>query len=52
MIFGSIGLNPTLGPLPRGCPSGGWVYPKKKIEIIFEFPTIENPRINITHNFL
>ena len=22
-----------------------------KIEIIFEFPTIENPRIDITHDF-
>ena len=51
MIFGSIGLNPSLGLLPRGRPSGGWVYPKMKIEIIFEFPTIENPRIDITHDF-
>ena len=51
MFFGNIGLNPSLGPLPRGRPGGGWVYPKMKIEIIFEFPTIENPRIDITYDF-
>ena len=50
MIFGSVGLNPPLAPQvppPRGHPWGGWGYPKVKIEIIFEIPTIENPKIDI-----
>ena len=45
MIFGSIGLNPPLlppKPPPLGRPCRGWGYPKMKIEIIFEIPTIEN----------
>ena len=46
MIFGSLGLNPPLAPQgqapPRGRSCRGWGYPKMKIEIIFEIPTIEN----------
>ena len=38
-------------PPPKGRPFGGLGYPKVKIEIIFEIPTIENPRIDITHDF-
>ena len=53
MIFGGVGLNPPLGflPSPQGCPCRGWEYPKMKIKIIFEYPTNENPRIDITHDF-
>ena len=53
MIFGGIGLNPTLSPQhpPRGRPCGGWGYPKMKIDIIFEIPTIENPKIDISLDF-
>ena len=49
MIFGSKGLNsplPPQSPLP-GAPLLGLRYPKMKIEIIFEIPTIENPKIDI-----
>ena len=54
MIFGGVGLNPPLGfqPPPPGCPCGGWEYHKMKIKIIFEYPTNENPSIDITHDFL
>ena len=54
MFFGSVGLNPPLAPQApplRGRPCRGWGYPKMEIEIIFEIPTIENPRIDITHDF-
>ena len=52
MIFGSIGLNtPCMPPSPRRRPCGGWGYPKMKIDIIFEIPTIENPKIDITLDF-
>ena len=53
MFFGSVGLNPPLAPQPslRGRLCRGWGYPKMEIEIFFEIPTIENPRINITHDF-
>ena len=54
MIFGSIGLNPPLLPLrppPRGRPCRDWGYPKMKIEIIFEIPTNENPKIDISLDF-
>ena len=53
MIFGSKGLNPPSGPpkTPWGRPCGGQGYRKVKIEIIFEFPIIENPRIDITNDF-
>ena len=53
MIFGSVRLNPPLGPRapPQGRPCRGWGYTKIEIEIIFEIPTIENPRIDITHDF-
>ena len=44
MIFGSKGLNPSLAP-PQGRPCGGWGYPKMKIEITFEIPTIENLKL-------
>ena len=47
MIFGGI---PPLAP-PRGRPYGGWGYLKMKIDIIFEIPTIENPKIDITLDF-
>ena len=60
MIFGGIDLNfwqftPSSlphSPFTRGRPCGGWGYPKMKIEIIFEIPTIENPKIDISLNFL
>ena len=49
MIFGGI---PPLAPLaPPGASLGGG-YPKMKIGIIFEIPTIKNPRIDISHDFL
>ena len=53
MIFGIIGLNPLCSPHapPGGRPCRGWGYPKMKIEIIFEIPTIENPKIDITLDF-
>ena len=53
MIFGTIGLNPPLAPPkpPCGRPCEGQGYPKVRIEIIFEFPSIENPRIDITNDF-
>ena len=48
MIFGGI---PPLAPHPpRGALEGGWGYPKLKMKVIFEFPTIKNPRIDITHD--
>ena len=54
MIFISKGLiHPLpLGPAPPGAPlgEGGQGYPKVKMKIIFGFPTIENPRIDITHD--
>ena len=34
-----------------GRPCGGWGYPRMKIEIIFEIPTIENPKIDISLDF-
>ena len=50
MIFGSVGLNPCIppsrpAPLLRA-PLRGVGYPKS----LFGFPTIENPRIDITLN--
>ena len=50
MIFGDLPLLAPQPPLafPRGRPCGGWGWPKMKIDIIFEFPTIENPKIDIT----
>ena len=38
-------------PPPPGGPWGGWGDPKMKIEIIFEIPTIENPKIDISLDF-
>ena len=46
MIFGSIGLNPSLGPLPRGCLSGGWVYPKMKIRVYNLYVNLSMEPIN------
>ena len=46
-------LNPLFRPPkppPPGAPLRGLGYPKMKIKVIFEFPTIENPRIDITHD--
>ena len=53
MIFGGIGLHPPLSPQPppEGSPCGDWGYPKMKMKIVFKIPTIENPRIDITHDF-
>ena len=54
MIFGSIGLknpcSPLAPPPPWEGPWGGGGYSKMKIKVIFGFPTIENPRIDITHD--
>ena len=52
MIFGSIGLNtPFMPPAPPlGAPLLGFGYPKMKMKVSFEFPTIENLRIDITHD--
>ena len=40
-------------PPPGGALAGvaGWGYPKMKIDIIFEIPTIENPKIDISLDF-
>ena len=51
MIFGDIPPLPPPSPPPRGRPCGGWGYPKMKIDIIFEIPTIENPKIDISLDF-
>ena len=48
MIFGGI---PPLAPPAPGRPYGGCGYPKMKIEIFSEIPTIENPKIDITLDF-
>ena len=42
---------PSPPPSPVGTPCGGCGYPKMKIEIIFEIPTIENPKIDISLDF-
>ena len=54
MIFISEGLIhpiPSLWALllPQGRPCRCLGYTKKKIKIIFGFPTIENPRIDILY---
>ena len=51
MIFSDIPPLTPPSPLPRGCPSRGWGYPKMKMKIIIEIPTIENPRIDVSHVF-
>ena len=50
MICGSIGLKTPFKPPPLRAPLRGLGYPKMKMKVIFEFPIIENPRINITHD--
>ena len=52
MIFDRIGLNTPCRPPhpPLRAPLRGLGYPKMKMKVIFEFPTIENPRIDITHD--
>ena len=53
MIFGCIGLNTPCrppNPPPKDALVGGWGYPKMKMKVIFGFPTIENPRIDISHD--
>ena len=50
MILG--GILPLAPQIPPRGALGGWVYPKMKMVIIFGFPTIENPRFDITHYFL
>ena len=52
MIFGRIGLNTPCRPPspPLRAPLRGLGYPKMKMKVIFGFPTIENPRIDITHD--
>ena len=48
MFFGSITPLAPLQPAPpQGRPCWGWMYPKMKI--IIEIPTIENPRIDVSH---
>ena len=50
MIFGDITpLAPP--PPPQNRPCRGWGYPKIKMKTIFEIPTIENPRIDVSHVF-
>ena len=48
-----LGIYPLCPPPspPGGRPCGGWGEPKMKIDIIFEIPTIENPKIDTTHDF-
>ena len=46
-MFGGI---PPVAP-PRGRSCRGWRYPKMKMKIIIEIPTIENPRIDVSHVF-
>ena len=53
MICGSIGLKTPFRPPkppPLRAPLRGLGYPKMKMKVIFEFPIIENPRIDITHD--
>ena len=53
MICGSKGLKTPFRPPkppPLRAPLWGLGYPKMKMKVIFEFPTIENPRIDITHD--
>ena len=45
-------------PPPEGTMRGGlgvggmvWEYPKRKTDIIFGIPNIENPKIDISHVF-
>ena len=45
--FGVPLATPKGAPLGKGCQG----YPKVKMKINFGFPTIENPRIDITHEF-
>ena len=47
LIFSGI----PLWPPPQGRPCRGCWYPKIEIEIIFEIPTIENPKIDISLDF-
>ena len=46
-VFNNGGIQPP----PQGHPCKVW-YLKMKMRIIFEFPTIDIPRIDITHVFL
>ena len=49
MFFGGItSIEPSP---PQGRPCGGWGYPKMKMKTIFEIPTIENLRIDVSHVF-
>ena len=52
MISGSIGPNIPCRPptLPLRVPLERLGYPKMKMKVIFGFLTIENPRIDITHD--
>ena len=50
MFFGGITpLAPK--PPPSGAPLQRLGYPKLKMKIIIEIPTIENPRIDVSHVF-
>ena len=44
-----IGLSPLLASPQEAPGSGG--YPKRKTDPIFEIPTIENHRIDVSHDF-
>ena len=44
-----IGLSPLLASPQEAPGSGG--YPKRKTDPIFEIPTVENHRIDVSHDF-
>ena len=51
MFFGGKAPLVFLRPAPPlRAPLRGLGYPKMKMKVIFGFPTIENPRIDITHD--
>ena len=43
--------SPPAPPRERWRSCRGWNYPKMKMKIIIQIPTIENPRINVSHIF-
>ena len=43
--------SPPVPPREHWRSCRGWSYPKMKIKIIIQIPTIENPRIHVSHVF-